>query len=471
MLHELGVVSAAKQIASGQLSARELAEALLKRAEEFVQLNAFVTLNGERIRAEAQAADAMQASGAELGPLHGVPIALKDNIETRDDPTTAGSNVLRGFMAKEDAPVVARLKAAGAIAFGKTGMHEFAFGVTSNNAAFGAVRNPFGPTYSAGGSSGGSGAAVGGRLVTAAIGTDTGGSVRIPAAWCGIFGLRPTVGTLARRRHHSDGAFARYAGADGALDARPRAHRPGRNGRGPHAASSLKGKRIGVPDVYYAGLDPAVATLNTMARSRLNGAGAQIVEISLPGVWDKARATQPMVLSEAREEMAAWFAKHVGRSLREVSADIASPDVAAIFRALAAEPFAISLDAYRAAREHARPAMTKLFTDALQSAQLDAIAYPTTQARAPLVGEDEHFVLNGRKVPAFETIIRNTDASSAAGLPALNVPVGRDDNLIPVGMEIVMAPGEDRALIALGLAMQAAGFDASVLDWRARPPV
>ena len=191
---DLTVSEAAAAIARGELSALAYAEALLACAAERRALNAFIHHDADGVRAAARAADAARRDGASLGPLHGVPLALKDNLDTAGMPTTGGTPGLRRHRPMQNAPVVQKLLDAGAIAFGKANLHELAYGITNNNGGFGAARNPYDAARIPGGSSGGVGAAVGARIVPAGIGTDTGGSVRIPAALCGIVGFRPTTG-------------------------------------------------------------------------------------------------------------------------------------------------------------------------------------------------------------------------------------------------------------------------------------
>ena len=181
-LSELGVAEVAEALRAGDVTAERLADALLARAAANAHLNAFITLDPGQVRAAARAADQRRLSGAALGPLHGVPLALKDNLDTADLPTTGGTPGLKSNRPAHDAAVVEKLRAAGAIVMGKCNMHELAYGITSNNAAFGPVRNPYAPARIPGGSSGGTAAAVAARLAPGGIGTDTGGSVRVPAA-------------------------------------------------------------------------------------------------------------------------------------------------------------------------------------------------------------------------------------------------------------------------------------------------
>src|SRR5256885_1675163 len=193
-LTSLTIGEAAAAMQRAELTATAYADALLARAAACGALNAFIHHDPAQVRAAARAADVLRASGARLGPLHGIPLALKDNLDTAGIATTGGTPALRGHVPARNAPVVQRLVDAGAIVFGKTNLHELAYGITNNNAAFGAACNPYDRTRIPGASSGGTGAAVGARVVPGGIGSDTGGSVRIPAALCGIVGFRPSPG-------------------------------------------------------------------------------------------------------------------------------------------------------------------------------------------------------------------------------------------------------------------------------------
>lgn len=196
-LHDLSIAELAPRLAARETSSLDITEACLSQiAAQNGRLNAFITVLDDQARQDARRADAEIAAGRYRGPLHGVPISLKDSIDLAGVPTTAASRVLDGHVAGADAGVTARLREAGAIFLGKCNLHEFAFGTTSEDSAFGPVRNPWDTARSAGGSSGGSAAAVVSGMGTASIGTDTGGSIRIPAAVCGCVGLKPTSGEL-----------------------------------------------------------------------------------------------------------------------------------------------------------------------------------------------------------------------------------------------------------------------------------
>src|SRR3990172_9719648 len=193
-LIELSATDAVLALHRGDFKAEDYAAALLARCEAGKHLNTFLNLHPSRVLEAARAADRLRASGAPLLPLHGLPIPIKDSVNTRDLPTTGGTPALRKFRPKEDAPLVRKLLDAGGIVMGKTNLHELSFGWSSNNLAFGAVKNPYDPTRIPGGSSGGTAAAVAARMAPLGVAEDTEGSIRVPAAMCGIYGFRPTTG-------------------------------------------------------------------------------------------------------------------------------------------------------------------------------------------------------------------------------------------------------------------------------------
>ena len=222
----LTISAAAAALRRREMTALAYADALLAQADKAAKLNAFIHFDADQVRAAARAADAQRLAGAAtLGALHGVPLALKDNLDTVDMPTTGGTPGLKGHRPKRNAAVVQKLLDAGAIAFGKANLHELAYGISNNNAGFGAARNPYDPSRIPGGSSGGVGAAVGARIVPGGIGSDTGGSVRVPAALCGIVGFRPRHRALVAKRRRAHLAHPRHTRADDAQRRRLRAAR------------------------------------------------------------------------------------------------------------------------------------------------------------------------------------------------------------------------------------------------------
>ena len=325
-LHELGLEAAAGAIRTGAVSARELARHLLDRVEGHCDLGAFVTLN-EHLEEEATAVDARRVSGARLGPLAGVPIAVKDNIVTRDLPTTSGSRLLESWRAPYDATVIERLRSAGALVLGKTNLDEFGMGSSTETSAWGPTRNPWDLTRTPGGSSGGSAAAVAARLAPAALGSDTGGSVRQPAALTGVVGLKPGYGRVSRyglvafgSSLDQVGTFTRSA-RDAALLLSVLAGHDPRDGTtrdeiAPEAgpARSLEGLRIGVATEYMQGVDEDVREVieHTLARAR--EAGAQTIDVALPHTRYAIAAYYVVANAEASSNLARYDGVAVGRT-------------------------------------------------------------------------------------------------------------------------------------------------------------
>ena len=454
---ELTVIGARDAIASGRLSSLELAEALIARTEAARDLNAYVVFDAEGLRRQAREADARVAAGERL-PLLGVPIALKDNIEAVGLPCGNGTGALHGRAPAADAPLVARLRAAGALIPGKLGMHELAFGITTNNAVTGPVRNPWDRERIPGGSSGGSGAAVAARLVPASIGTDTGGSVRVPSALCGVAGLRPTVGRVSAQgiapisaTRDTAGPLARSV-ADLALldsvltgDAAPR----------PVPAASLRGLRLGVAAEYHwSDLAPGVQARADQALAVLRDAGVELVPVDLPGLAAlDGEVSFVVALYEFVRDMTAYLHdRSRGIGFEALIAGIGSPDVKAIAAPLIAGG-AVPHEAYVQALE-ARKRLQALFAQAFASAGVQAMVFPTTPLTAARIGEDETVLHNGVASPTFGTFIRNTDPGSNASLPGLSLPIGLADGL-PVGLGLDGPIGSDRMLLGIGAAIEA----------------
>lgn len=457
-LHELGVTDAAAAIRAGEVTAEKLAQALLDRAEAQKALNIFVTLEPDRVLAAARAADQHRAAGKPLGALHGVPIALKDNINTADYPTTAGTPALRRHRPKKNAPVAQALIDAGAIVFGKLGMHELAFGITSNNAGFGAVHNPYNARHVPGGSSGGSGAVVGARIVPGSLGTDTGGSVRVPAAFNGVQGFRPSVGRWSAAgvvpissTRDTPGPLARKAADLVALDAVVTGETASL------VAKPLKGLRIGVPRAYFwDDLEAETARICAAALDTLKRAGVVLVEADLPNIGAINDAVSfPVALFEGKRELDRYLAgEGLTQRFADIVAEVASPDVKPALASLLDPATAIPEQVYRDAIETHRPKLIELYRSYFAGHNVDAVAFPTSPVPAPLIGEDETIMLNGRAVPTFLTVIRNTDPSSNAGIPGISVPVGMTSGGLPVGLEFDGPAGRDRDLLALALAVE-----------------
>ena len=437
------------------MTSEALTRKLLARAEAARGLNAFISLDVEQAIAEARAADA--ATGSK-GPLHGVPIVVKDNINSASLPTTGGTPSLRDFRPAENAPVLQKLLDAGAILLGKTNLHELAFGITSNNAGYGAVGNAYDPSRFAGGSNGGTGAAIGAGIAPAGLGTDTGGSVRIPAALNGIAGLRPTVGRYPNLgimpiSHTRDtaGPMARTVDdlvlLDGIISDGPASLKP----------TSLEGVRLGLPKPFVDDLDAETQAVFEEVVKKLTAAGAVLVPLDLGNVSElNAKAGGAIALWEIKRDLGAYLAAHGSElTVEQLAAEIASPDVKAIFDNIVLGKDAISDDAYAAAIGELRPRLQLAYLAAFRNHRLTAILFPTTPLPAqPIQGSDEEVTLNGEKVPTFATFIRNSDPGSVAGLPGLTIPAGLTASGLPVGVELDGLPFTDRALLSIGLALE-----------------
>ena len=455
----LSACDAVAAMSTGQFTALAYAEALLERCADRSDLNAFITLEPEAVRAAARAADARRAAGEKLGPLHGLPIPVKDSINTADLPTTAGTAALRKFRPAADATVVARLREAGAIMLGKTNLHELSFGWTSSNTAYGPVRNPWDVSRIPGGSSGGTAAAIAACMAPLGLAEDTQGSIRVPAALCGIAGFRPTTG-----RYPNDGCapisslfdqvgpHARHVVDLALFDAVMTAD------HAPVVGPALEGLRIGIArEYYFAGLDPAVAAVVEDVLQRLADAGVTIIEADVPGLSELIELiTLPVQVHDVVPSLTTWLRRSGANiSFDEMLADV-SPDVLAVLQhfALPGAPHAISEDTYNAARDIHLPALRVLLGDLFADNRIDALLLPVTMATAVPIGADG-MVRIGQDEVAFSTAMgRNIAPGSTAGLPGLVLPAGLVDGM-PVGIELDGPAGTDRKLLGIGLAIEA----------------
>jgi mandelamide amidase len=461
-LTRLTVTQAARLIRDGEISSTRLTRALLNAIRANRDLNAFITVNETAALAAARRADQQRqrCDPRELGPLHGVPLAIKDNIHVAGLPNTAGTPGLRDFVPRDHAPVVQALLDAGAVVLGKTNMHELAFGITSNNAAFGAVRTPYDKARFAGGSSGGTGSAIAARLAPGGLGTDTGGSVRIPAALNGIAGLRPTVKrypqigiTPLASTRDTAGPMARTVADLLLLDSViTRDWRP-LPARAPHSI------RLGMVPAMFEDLDAETRALTDQALDKLRRAGVTLVQVQMPGLAElNAKIGFPVALFEANRDMTAYLIDYrVGLALESLVAQIASPDVKAVYQGavLPGAPGAIPAAVYRDAINVYRPQLQQLYADTFKNYAIDALVFPTTPLPAsPVVGSDEFVHLNGAKVPTLLTYIRNTDPGSNAGVPGLSLPMALTRGGLPLGLELDGPADSDRELIAVALALE-----------------
>lgn len=467
---DLSLTELADQIRTRRVSARDAVDAYLSRIEAYggeEGLNAFITVAADEARAEADRLDRLQDEGAELGPLHGVPIAVKDNLETQGLRTTGGTQILSDHVPAEDATVVRRLKGAGAIVLGKTNMHELAFGITNNNPHYGPARNPHDQSRISGGSSGGSAVAVAAGLCAAALGTDTGGSIRIPSALCGCIGLKPTLGRVGRSgimylstTLDCIGPITRTTD-DAALLLQVLA---GPDDRDPDAVDrpvpayttsgtpSWDEVSLGVPRTFfYDDNDRAVVDAMKAALDAMEAAGAELVEIAV----EQLDGVTPAGFAVALSESVHLFNRYLQTT--ESSAGVADvvgqfgPDVQAIMGSQVgpdAEP--VPGYAYLDAIRSFRPAFQAGVEAALRD--VDALVTPTTPLPAAPIGDDAETMLNGRMVDTFGTFVRYTLPANMAGNPAITVPVGTNDAGLPVGMQLIGHPWDEATLLGLARA-------------------
>jgi mandelamide amidase len=458
-LTDLTAVEAIARMTRGELTAERYAEALLARCHEAQALNAFITLDPERVMTDARARDRERLAGKPLGRLFGLPIPVKDSVSTRDYPTTAGTPALRHFQPKNDAPLVATLRAAGAIVLGKTNLHELSFGWTSNNLAYGAVHNPYDPTRIPGGSSGGTAAAIAAHLAPLGVAEDTEGSIRVPAALCGIAGFRPTTGRYPTTGCVPISALFDQVGpqarsvADLALFDSVAAH-----DSAPLAAVDLRGVRLGiVRDYWYSGLDTDVERVTTEALARLRDAGVVFVESNMPDLQALIDRSTAQIQNHDVRPALARFLKQYGAavSFAELLAQ-ASPDIQTIFKTdiLPGAKNFVSEAAYAAARDETLPALRKLFADYFRTSQVEAIVFPATMVPAPKIGDEDMLEVGGRRIPFTTAISRNIDPGSTAGLPGLVLPAGLSVGGLPISLEFDGPAGSDRRLLASGTSLE-----------------
>lgn len=462
-------------IRSGRMSAEAYVGSCLDRAERVRDLNAFIVLDRTGSIAQARRVDALRAGGAALPLLAGLPIVVKDNINTRELPTTGGTAALRAVQPKANAPALQKLLDAGAIVIGKTNLHELAFGITSTNLTSfaGPVKNPYDKTRIPGGSSGGTAAAIAARVVPSGLGTDTGGSTRIPAALCGIVGLRPSVGNGGMDRRYDGagvvpishtrdtvGPMGRTVADVALLDAVI-------TGSALAVAVPLAGVRIGIAASFWSGLEAQVAAVAGDARTRLAAAGVVFVEVDMVGLAAlNEKVSFPLALHEPIADIPAYLAATgvSGIGVKEIAAQVASPDVKGAFGAILGD---VAGPAYNDALRVFRPQMQALYADYFRLNRLDAMMFPTTVAVAVPIdaanGSGKFSLDGGAPVETFATLIRNTDPGSNAGIPGLALPAGMARSGLPVGIEIDGPLGSDRRLLAIGLAME------SVLGTLPRP--
>lgn len=454
--HLDGAAETLDRLANGVVSAQEVVRDALDRCGTLAGLNALISVRDKEAMDEARAMDDAAASGTPMGPLGGLPIIVKDNIALGGWRFTGGTPAFADHVAQADASVVARMKEAGAIVIGKSNLHEIAFGATSNNSWAGPVRNPHDRNRISGGSSGGTAAAVASGMVAIALGTDTGGSGRIPAALCGCVGYRPTTG-----RYPSDGVMlltttrdtislmARNVDdiimADGVI-----------TGEQPEAPIPAATLRIGILAPFAReGLSEEVRNAFTRAVDQLRDAGVEVVAV------DGAELHQidqeiglPLVLAETRSIWQRYAADILGVGLQDFADRLASPDVRAVFQHIAGKAGQIPATDYTGMLTERLPRLRTAYEELFHAPQVDVLIFPTVITTASPIGEDDELVIGDSSLPLFATLIRNVGPGSLAGIPGITLPIAPEAGGLPVGLALDGQPGEDRRLLAVAATVE-----------------
>jgi aspartyl-tRNA(Asn)/glutamyl-tRNA(Gln) amidotransferase subunit A len=438
------IAEASQALRTRAISSAELTRQCLDQIAKLNPvLNAFITVTADSALARAEELDRELAGGVDRGPLHGIPIAHKDLMWTKGVRTTSGSKIFTDFVPDRDAPVVQRLAEAGAVMVGKAGLHELAYGITSDNPHFGTIRNPRNPQHSPGGSSGGSGVAVATGMAFMATGTDTGGSIRVPASFCGVAGLKPTYGLIDRSGVQPLGLSLDHVGPlartvgdlrvtlDAMLDSERR--RP--------APASIAEIRVGLPENFYFDVvAPEVKAAVHDAAQRAEKLGVRVIPVRVPDIEALNTSGLVILLSEAAAVHQANLHPKSGRR-----ADFGT-DVLALLDQGSLIPAADYVNAQRQ-RKLLLAEFHKLFRD------IDCLFTPSTPITAPRIRQNE-ITLDGAPYDTRILTTRFARGINVLGFPALSIPCGESAEGLPIGLQIIARPFEENLLLALGEALE-----------------
>lgn len=455
-LLNLSLSEASRLVEKKEVSPVELVDACLERIGSINdKLNAFIS-HYEQAREVARAAETMVTAGHWLGPLHGIPIALKDNVGLKGLRSTAGSKVLADWIPEEDATVAARLRGAGAIFIGKTNMHEFAWGGTSDNPHYGTVRNPWDPERFPAGSSGGSGVAVAARACYGALGTDTGGSVRLPSAVNGIVGIRPTIGRVSNYgviplawSMDTVGPMTRTVADCATMFNVVAGHDPRDAGSALEPTTDytadlelgVRGVRIGViPDYFFHHLQPAVNEGVRNAIRVLEGLGAVTQDVSVENIHGNISAQLTIESAEPSTYHQEWLRTKPGEYGEDVRALLEIGEMLPATHYLQAQRY--------------RHLLRREFMQAFKS--VDVFVCPTLPFTATPVGATTVEIEGGVEEDMLAAIMQYTGVPSLTGLPALIIPGGFDSAGLPIGVQIIGKPFDEAMLFRVGAAFQSA---------------
>jgi aspartyl-tRNA(Asn)/glutamyl-tRNA(Gln) amidotransferase subunit A len=446
----VNITEAGRLLRANQISCLELVEEAIASAGKHADLNAFITLTADEARAQARTLDRDLREGRDRGPLHGIPIAHKDLYFTRGIRTTNGSKLFAGFVPEYDAAVVAKLQDAGAVMLGKLNMHELAYGITSGNPHFGPVRNPHDRECIPGGSSGGSGVAVANGTVFCGTGSDTGGSIRIPASYCGTIGLKPTFGRVSRHGCFPLGLSLDHMGPltrtvdDAAIilnviagrDANDEATVYHRSEDFRPKEANVRGLRIGAPQNFYTErLHPDVAAAFDRAVETAAGRGAHVVPVTVPAPLDLIAVSRAILLAEATAVLSPYLHRR----------EDFGQDVLALMDQGRLLPAPEYVNAQRVRRQLMRE-YARMFRD------IDVLFTPTTPLPAPRIGQ-KTVMLGGSEEDTRLASTRLVRGINALGLPAISMPCGSSAEGLPIGLQIVGKPWAEKQIITVAAAM------------------
>lgn len=448
------ITSLSELIRNKEISPVEVIDAYLERTEKVQKwLNPFITILDGQARKAARSAEDEIVNGNYRGPLHGIPFAAKDLFFTAGIRTTCGSKILSDFVPEQNATVIDRLVSAGAILIGKANMHEFAFGTTNLNPHFGDAKNPWDPDRVTGGSSGGSAAAVASSCALLALGTDTGGSIRIPSALCGTVGVKPTFGRISKygvyplawsldhpgpmTKTASDAAIA--LGCMVGYDPKdPCSQRKPVEDFTTPLTGEIKGMRVGIPDTFYFNaIDPAVYLQTEKAIESLKNLGATILPVTIPDLEEAATATLVILTAEAAACLEKYHRTRrddIGRDVRE------RLDIGAVYLAT---HYIKSQRIRRKIQEN----FARTFT------RVDVLVTPGVSIPAPR--RDAATVhIDGSDIPVGVALTRCTRIYNLVGLPSVSVPTGFSEAGLPVGIQVAGKPFDEATILRVADAYQ-----------------
>ena len=473
--YELAAHQVKSKILRRELSAEEAARAVLDRIDRFEEtIHAYTSVDREGALKRAREIDRRLAAGEQMGELCGVPFAVKDNMCTLEMPTTCSSKILRNFVAPYEATVVAAIRAADAVIVGKTNLDEFAMGSSTENSAFGVTRNPWSTDRIPGGSSGGSAAAIAAGLATMSIGSDTGGSIRQPAALCGVVGLKPTYGRVSRYGLVAFGSSLDQIGPitrdvydTGMLMNVIARHDPHDSTSAPEPTpnyvaalpSGIKGVKIGLPKEYFGeGISPEVAAAIRAAAATYAGLGAEILDVSLPHTEYAVATYYIIATAEASSNLARYDGVHYGHRTSRKS------DLIELYSRSRAEGFgpevkrrimlgthALSAgyyEAYYLKAGQVRALFRRDFDQAF--AKVDAILCPTSPTPAFRIGEKVSDPLSMYLSDIY------TISANLAGIPGISIPCGFSSAGLPIGLQLLAKPFDEERLLRIAYAFEQA---------------